>query len=92
MVSILVSVMALFGRMDEFNPENEPWSAYVEQFFKTYEIAAEKHVATLLSVVGATKYGLLRNLVQPDKPRDKTFDKIMTVLKKHFEPKATFGS
>lgn len=87
MVSILVSVMVLFGRMDEFNPENELWSAYVEQFFEANEIAAGKHVATLLSVVGATTYGLLRNLVQPDKPRDKTLDKIVTVLKQHFEPK-----
>lgn len=39
------------------------------------------------SVMGANTYGLLRNLVQPNKPKDKMFDKIVTVLKEHFEPK-----
>lgn len=33
--------------------------------------------------MGATTYGLLRNLVQPHKPKDKTFDQIVTVLKEH---------
>ena len=89
-MSVLVSTMALFGRIDEFKPENEQWSAYIErleQFFEANDIAEEKHVATLLSVMGATTYGLLRNLVQPSKPKDKTFDEIVAILKGHFEPK-----
>uniref|UniRef100_A0A674N093 Retrotransposon gag domain-containing protein n=1 Tax=Takifugu rubripes TaxID=31033 RepID=A0A674N093_TAKRU len=65
--------MALFGVMGEFKPEKDPWSA--------------DKVATLLSVMGATTYGLLRNLAQPNKPKDKTFEEIVTVLKGHFEPK-----
>lgn len=47
---VLVSTMGLLGRMDEFKPENEPWSAYVErleQFFEAKDIAAGKQVATL---------------------------------------------
>lgn len=89
-MSVLVSTMALFGRINEFKPENQPWSAYIErleQFFEANDIADGKKVATLLSVMGATTYGLLRNLVQPHKPKDKTFDEIRTVLKEHFEPK-----
>ncbi|XP_059201274.1 uncharacterized protein K02A2.6-like [Centropristis striata] len=82
--------MALFGRIDDFKPENEPRSAYIErleQFFVANDIADDKKVATLLSVMGATTYGLLRNLVRPRKPKDKTFGEIVTVLKEHFEPK-----
>lgn len=89
-MSVLVSTMALFGRTDEFKPGNEPWSAYIErpeQFSEANDTDEEKHVATLLSVMGATTYGLLRNSVQPNKPKDKTFDKIVTVLKELFEPK-----
>lgn len=89
-VSVLVSTMALFGRIEEFKLENEPWSAYIEwleQFFEANDIDEVKHIATLLSVMDATTYGLLRNLVQPNKPKDKTFDEIVTVLKEHFEPK-----
>jgi len=37
--------------------------------------------------MGATSYGRLRNLVQPDKPKDKSFDEIVKILKEHFEPK-----
>ena len=32
-------------------------------------------------------YGLLRNLVAPASPKDKSFDEIVGVLKAHFEPK-----
>ncbi len=46
-----------------------------------------KQVATLLSVMGASTYGLARNLVQPLKPKDKTFREIVSILQAHFEPK-----
>ena len=59
----------------------------LEQFFQANDIAVEKQVATLLSVMGAATYGLLRNLVQPNKSKDKTFDEIVAILKEHFEPK-----
>ncbi len=89
-MSVLVSTMALFGRIDEFKPESEQWSAYVErleQFFEANDIAEGKRVATLLSVMGAATYGLLRNLAQPNKPKEKTFDEIVAILKRQFEPK-----
>uniref|UniRef100_A0A674N658 Uncharacterized protein n=1 Tax=Takifugu rubripes TaxID=31033 RepID=A0A674N658_TAKRU len=64
-----------------FKVEKEPWKAYVEQleqFLEANDVAEGKKVATLLSVMGATMYGLLRNLVQPNKLKDKTFDEIVT--------------
>lgn len=45
-------------------------------------------MVTLLIVMGATTHGLLRNLVQPNKPKDKTFDEIVSVLKEHFKQKS----
>lgn len=89
-MSVLVSTMALLGRTDEFKPENEQWSAYIEQleqFFEANDIAKGKHVATLLSVMGTSTCELLRNLVQPNKPKAKTFDEIVAILKGHFEPR-----
>lgn len=82
--------MAQFGKMDEFKPDSESWSAYIERmelFFEANDIKDEKSVATLLSIMGASTYGLLRNLVQPNKPKDKTFVQIVEILKGHFEPK-----
>ncbi len=46
-----------------------------------------KQVATLLSAMGASTYGLLRNLVQPQKPKDKTFREVVSILQVDFEPK-----
>ncbi len=37
--------------------------------------------------MGASTYGLVRNLVQPLKPKDKTFREIVSILQAHFEPK-----
>lgn len=82
--------MANYAKPDEFNPENEQWTAYVERmelFFDAHDVDKDKQVATLLSSVGASTYGLLRNLVQPLKPRDKTFDEIVEILSDYYEPK-----
>ncbi|KAL1255447.1 hypothetical protein QQF64_013508 [Cirrhinus molitorella] len=83
-------MMALIGTIGEFAPKAESWSAYIErleQFFAANDISQERQVATLLSVMGATTYGLLRNLVQPEKPKDKSYKEIVDTLKSHFEPK-----
>uniref|UniRef100_A0AAV2LNZ5 ribonuclease H n=1 Tax=Knipowitschia caucasica TaxID=637954 RepID=A0AAV2LNZ5_KNICA len=83
--------MACFSqRPDEFKPEHETWSAYVERMellFEAHDVDDGKKVPVLLSSVGAATYGLLRNLVQPDKPKDKTFDQDVTILRDYYEPK-----
>ncbi len=64
--------MAQIGRLDEYKPENESWSAYIERvelFMIANDVDDAKQVATLLSVMGASTYGLVRNLVQPQKPK-----------------------
>lgn len=83
-------MMANFAKPDKFKPENEQWTAYVvrmELFFEAHDIGEDKKVATLLSAVSASTYGLLRNLVQPAKPKDKTFVQIVDILKTSYEPK-----
>ena len=39
-----------------------------------------------LTIVGKSTYALLRNLLQPSLPKDKTFEDIMEILKKHYQP------
>uniref|UniRef100_A0AAV2L3S7 Retrotransposon gag domain-containing protein n=1 Tax=Knipowitschia caucasica TaxID=637954 RepID=A0AAV2L3S7_KNICA len=83
--------MAYFSqRPDEFKPEHETRSAYVERMellFEAHDVDDGKKVPVLLSSVGAATYGLLRNLVQPDKPKDKTFAQVVTILRDYYEPK-----
>ena len=77
------------GHMQEFNPASETVSAYLERFelFVTANaIVDEKRVLTLLTVVGLAHYSLLRGLVSPDLPKDKSFSELVDILKKHYDP------
>ena len=78
------------GRMQEFEPDTESISAYLERlqmFFEANDIAAEKKVSVLLTVIGKHNFSLLRNLVASESPKDKSFDDLTKILKSHFEPK-----
>lgn len=67
--------MATVGHIEEFNPEKERISAYLERvklFFVANDVEEAKQVATLLLVMGGKTYALLSNLLAPDKPSSKT--------------------
>ena len=83
----------LLGKIDHFDPELEEWSQYVErlgEFFKANGIVGEenkaKRRATFLSVVGPSPYKLLRSILAPVKPSEKTFEELADVLKNHYNP------
>ena len=44
-------------------------------------------MAVFLSATGSKTYSLLRNLLVPTAPREKSFADIVATLKEHFEPK-----
>ena len=43
-------------------------------------------VPTLLTMVGAGHYTLIQGLVSPELPKDKTFDELVDLLKKQYDP------
>ena len=55
-------------------------------YFEANDIAEAKKVSTLLSVIGKKTFAVLRDLVSPDNPKDKTLDQLVEVLKQHYEP------
>ncbi len=60
----------------------------LHHFFEANEIDdASRQKAILLTSVGSQTYSLMRNLVSPTKPGDKTFDELVKLLKDHFNPK-----
>ena len=78
------------GKLTEFDPKSDSMSAYVERvtlYFQANEVAEGKQVAVFLSAIGPKTYALLRSLVTPAVPKDKTFTQIVEILKKHFELK-----
>ena len=60
----------------------------LQQYFKANGITnEEKQVAVFLIVIGSHLYKLLRNLVSPSKPAEKTYEQLTAVIKQHLVPK-----
>ena len=82
--------MATIGQIGEYVEGREEFQCYierVEQFFEANDIAEEKQVAVLLTVIGAPTYGLLKSLLAPENPKSKSFAELVSTLKSHFNPK-----
>lgn len=83
--------MATYGTVGEFKESEESWTQYaerLEQYFAANEIKdAKKQRAILLSVCGSKTYGLIRDLLQPQKPGDVELTEILEKLENHFSPK-----
>ena len=86
----------LLGHLEQFDPALEEWPQYVErleQFFVANDItgdgSAVKKRATFLAVVGRSAYNLLRSLIAPARPAEKTFEELVEVLTAHYSPRPT---
>ena len=51
------------------------------------EIKDDKKVATLLTVLGTKAYSLLRNIIAPSKPAEKTYKQLVDTMKSYVDPK-----
>ena len=78
------------GRVDEFDGTKDDWLQYIERlehFFAANGIDdAAKKRAVLLSVVGAATYKILRSIVSPSKPGEKSYAELVEALSKYFKP------
>lgn len=78
--------MPTFGRIEPFEGGGDEWLAYVErvhEFFFANDVLAAKTRSIFLSCCGPRTYCLLRNLVKPRAPQDKTLSEILAILSKH---------
>ncbi len=77
------------GTLDEFEPSTETVTNYVERahiYFQANDIAEAKKVPTFLSAIGKRMYAVIRDLVSPEGPMDKTLVEIVTALNQHYKP------
>ena len=81
------------GTVGEFNSDQEDRVSYTErlvQYFIANSISEEGNTlarrAILLSSCGAPTYQLIRNLVAPDKPTDKSFTEMVALVRDHHQP------
>ena len=88
-MGIFIIMAATIGTIQEFDGEVELVTAYLEQvqlFMDANTIANEKKVAVFLSLIGSKAYGVLRNILEPEKPASKSYEELRKVLKQHYEP------
>ena len=81
---------AVIGRLDEFQMGKDDFDCYIErmeQYFVANAVPENKQVAAFLTAIGGPAYELLRNLVSPTAPKDKTLTELKTALRSHLKPK-----
>ena len=83
--------MAFHGAIGQFDRDVDEWDSYCERF-RLYATAnditaAEKLRAVFLSVCGAPTYELIRSLVAPNKPTEKTLEELTKLVKDHLTPR-----
>ena len=72
------------GSVCEFDSSVEDWTSYTErlqQYFAANDVAEGKQRAVLLSVCGCQTYQLVKNLLAPERPADRTFQEIVLLMK-----------
>ena len=82
-------MVATFGKLEEFDTATgEDWVQYIERmqyYFQANKISAEEMEACkiLISTVGAKAYKVMRNLISPANPSDKSFQ-LVEIMRKDF--------
>lgn len=79
----------IIGSIGPYDENTEQWNSdtIIDYFVQANSIVGEKIVPTFLSVIGPKTFNLLRCLVQPEKPRNKSYNIIVATLTAHFSPK-----
>ena len=81
---------ALIGVVGEFDAEKEEWTQYAERLSHFFEanliVDEERKKSLLLTMMGPSAFKLLRNLVSPAKPGDKTYVELVETMKQHHNP------
>ena len=87
--------MSTHDKLEEFDRDSDPWELCIERlnfYFEANKIGGEGdglklRRAILLSSVGKKTYKLMCNLLAPEKPGDKPYPELCTLVKNHFNPK-----
>ena len=63
----------------------------VELFLAANSVPVDRQVPVFLTPVGGQTYTLLRDLLSPAKPAEKTLKQLMDALRGHYKPKVTMA-
>jgi hypothetical protein len=82
--------MSVHGKIYAFDPSQETWSSYAERlgyYFSANDVGEDKKKkAILLTVCGPSTFQLLKSLLQPATPNEKTYAQLTAILSQHYNP------
>ena len=81
---------AHIGRTEEFDSASDDWTSYLERFehyLKANKVSNDARRDALLACIGKQTYALLRALIAPAKPGEKSYKELVASLTAHLAPK-----
>ena len=78
--------MAMYGKLTEFDDDDDNWVEYIERYIANDIDEAGKKKAILLSSSGAKTFALFRNLLAPNSPAERTYTELIELMKTHKTP------
>ena len=75
------------GTISEFDNSDEDWMSYTKRLEQNDIDSAEKRRAILLSSCGSQTYQLVKNLLAPENPLNKTLAEIVQLVGTHLNSK-----
>ncbi|XP_065283474.1 uncharacterized protein [Dermacentor albipictus] len=84
--------MPPLGKMSEFDPKTRNFESYLERFehfLTANDIADAKRLPIFLTVIGPEAYEVLRSLVVPAAPAEKSYAEVKHLLKEHYSPRSS---
>lgn len=91
-VFLLGSEMSRLGRISEFDSKTQNIESYLERFehfVVANDIKDEKVLPVFLTVVGPEAYEVLKSLVVPASPGEKSYAVLKRLLIEHYSPKSS---
>lgn len=82
--------MALLGQVGEYVEGKEDIASYIERvelYLAANYVEKYHKVSKFLSLIGMDTYGVLRNLLAPDRPKHKYFEVLKEILTAHYSLK-----
>lgn len=76
--------------LEKFDEHQETFESYLERleaFLNIQNVPEDKRGLALISNLSPKHYNLLKNLLAPDNPSDKSYDDLKKALKSHISPK-----
>ena len=79
--------MVYCERLEQFFVANNIGQCTADASADSITAASKRKVAVMISMIGKSVYGVLRDLCSPGNPKDKTFEELCVILQQHFKPK-----